>query len=162
MRYSRRGWHVPERADVHVHLGPIWALVSTGTINVHVTNPDTIHDIVTRRGDFQRPSAELSAFPRITETPQAGGLTMSGDLGALRTLHLDGKMARLAAPPQAHGHAVQRNHHEFGLGGIPASSPGYAAIMDEFFQDINKTLGQSRLTCLRLSALVSLTAFGAR
>ncbi|ETS77360.1 hypothetical protein PFICI_11234 [Pestalotiopsis fici W106-1] len=59
VRYSRRGWYVAERADAHVHLGPVWALVSPVSINVHVADPDTIQDIVTRRGDFQRPSAEL-------------------------------------------------------------------------------------------------------
>ncbi|KAF2993645.1 hypothetical protein E8E14_000795 [Neopestalotiopsis sp. 37M] len=59
VRYSRRGWYVPARAEAHVYLGPIWALVSPISINVHVADPDAIQDIVTRRGDFQRPSAEL-------------------------------------------------------------------------------------------------------
>ncbi|KAK6197116.1 glutathione S- transferase, nitrogen catabolite repression regulator [Pestalotiopsis sp. IQ-011] len=59
VRFSRRGWYVAERADAHVQLGPVWALVSPVSINVHVADPDTIQDIVTRRGDFQRPSAEL-------------------------------------------------------------------------------------------------------
>ncbi|KAM0809428.1 hypothetical protein AB5N19_09771 [Seiridium cardinale] len=59
VRYARRGWYFDERADAHVHLGPTWALVSPVCINVHVADPNAIQDIVTRRGDFQRPTAEL-------------------------------------------------------------------------------------------------------
>lgn len=60
LRYSRRGWYFAERADAHVHLGPVWALVSPMAINIHFADPETIRDIVTRRGDFQRPTKELS------------------------------------------------------------------------------------------------------
>ncbi|KAI0386948.1 putative cytochrome P450 [Hypomontagnella monticulosa] len=59
VRFSRRGWYFAERADAHVQLGPVWALVSPMAINVHFADPDTIRDIVTRRGDFQRPTKEL-------------------------------------------------------------------------------------------------------
>ncbi|XDG07063.1 hypothetical protein ABKA04_006678 [Annulohypoxylon sp. FPYF3050] len=38
----------------------VWALVSPVSINLHFADPDTIHDILTRRGDFQRPSKELA------------------------------------------------------------------------------------------------------
>ncbi|KAI0539582.1 cytochrome P450 [Xylaria digitata] len=40
-------------------IGPVWALVTPVAINIHFADPDVIRDIVTRRGDFQRPIAEL-------------------------------------------------------------------------------------------------------
>lgn len=60
VRYSRRGWYFYERAEAHVQLGPVWALVTPLAINLHFADPDTIRDIMTRRGDFQRPTKELS------------------------------------------------------------------------------------------------------
>ncbi|CAH0038150.1 unnamed protein product [Clonostachys solani] len=62
VRFSRRGWYFAERANAHLELGPIWALVSPVSINIHVADPDAIQDIVTRRGDFQRPTAELKLY----------------------------------------------------------------------------------------------------
>lgn len=59
VRFSRRGWYFAERARAHEELGPVWALVSPLAINLHFADPDTIRDIVTRRGDFQRPTKEL-------------------------------------------------------------------------------------------------------
>ncbi|TGJ81736.1 hypothetical protein E0Z10_g7023 [Xylaria hypoxylon] len=59
VRLSRRGWFFAERATIHEHTGPVFVLVSPVSINVHFADPDTIRDIVTRRGDFQRPIAEL-------------------------------------------------------------------------------------------------------
>ncbi|KAI1821853.1 putative cytochrome P450 [Xylaria intraflava] len=59
VRFSRRGWFFAERARIHEELGPVWALVSSMAINIHFAEPDTIHDIVMRRGDFQRPTTEL-------------------------------------------------------------------------------------------------------
>ncbi|KAI1471097.1 putative cytochrome P450 [Daldinia caldariorum] len=59
VRFSRRGWYFAERAKAHEQLGPVWALVSPMAINLHFADPDTIRDIVTRRGDFQRPTKEL-------------------------------------------------------------------------------------------------------
>lgn len=62
VRFSRRGWYFAERARAHEELGPVWALVSPLAINLHFADPDTIRDIVTRRGDFQRPTKELGRF----------------------------------------------------------------------------------------------------
>ncbi|KAK8005919.1 hypothetical protein PG991_012216, partial [Apiospora marii] len=59
VRYARRGWYMPARAEAHVRLGPVWALVTPVQICVHVADPDAILDMVTRRGDFQRPGPEL-------------------------------------------------------------------------------------------------------
>ncbi|KAI3392482.1 hypothetical protein diail_5646 [Diaporthe ilicicola] len=59
VRFSRRGWYFAEGAEPHVQLGPVWVLVSPMAINLHFADPDTIRDIVTRRGDFQRPTKEL-------------------------------------------------------------------------------------------------------
>ncbi|KAI0190105.1 cytochrome P450 [Astrocystis sublimbata] len=59
VRFSRRGWFFDERATIHEQVGPVWALVTPVAINVHFADPDSIRDIVTRRGDFQRPIAEL-------------------------------------------------------------------------------------------------------
>ncbi|KAI9675452.1 MAG: hypothetical protein M1822_008930 [Bathelium mastoideum] len=54
--YSRRGWHFYDKAESHLRYGPVWALVSPGGIYVYVAEPDTVHDIFTRRQDFLRPS----------------------------------------------------------------------------------------------------------
>ncbi|KAI0146292.1 putative cytochrome P450 [Xylariaceae sp. FL1272] len=59
VRFSRRGWVFAERARIHEEVGSVYALVSPVAINVHFADPDAIRDIVTRRGDFQRPIAEL-------------------------------------------------------------------------------------------------------
>ncbi|KAI0968467.1 cytochrome P450 [Xylaria arbuscula] len=59
VRLSRREWFFAERATIHEQIGPVWALVSPVAVNIHFADPDTIRDIVTRRGDFQRPIAEL-------------------------------------------------------------------------------------------------------
>lgn len=55
-RYSRRGWHFHDKAKSHLHYGPAWALVTPCDIYVYVADPDAIHDIFMRRGDFLRPS----------------------------------------------------------------------------------------------------------
>lgn len=60
VRYLRRGWYIPDKAESHVQLGPVWALVTPVAFDVHVAEPDAILEILTRRGDFQRPIAELS------------------------------------------------------------------------------------------------------
>ncbi len=59
-RYSRRGWHFHDKAESHLHYGPIWALVTPADIYVYVADPDGIHDIFVRRGDFLRPSKMYS------------------------------------------------------------------------------------------------------
>ncbi|KAK7978719.1 cytochrome P450 monooxygenase [Apiospora saccharicola] len=59
IRYARRGWYVPAKAEAHVRMGPVWALVTPVMIDVHVADPDAILDMVTRRGDFQRPHANF-------------------------------------------------------------------------------------------------------
>lgn len=59
-RYSRRGWHFHDKAESHLHYGPIWALVTPRDIYVYVADPDAIHDIFLRRGDFLRPSKMYS------------------------------------------------------------------------------------------------------
>jgi hypothetical protein len=62
VRFSRRGWHFAERAKIYEQIGPVWAFVSPVAINIHFADPNTIRDIVTRCGDFQRPIAELSTL----------------------------------------------------------------------------------------------------
>ncbi|KAI1121847.1 putative cytochrome P450 [Nemania abortiva] len=59
VRLSRRGWLFTEKAKIHEQEGPVWALVTPVAINIQVADRDAIRDIVTRRGDFQRPIAEL-------------------------------------------------------------------------------------------------------
>lgn len=59
-RYSRRGWHFHDKAASHLHYGPAWALVTPRDIHVYVSDPDAIHDIFVRRGDFLRPSKMYS------------------------------------------------------------------------------------------------------
>jgi hypothetical protein len=54
-RYTRRDWVFRDKGSSHVRYGPAWALVTPGDIYVHVSDPDAIHDIFVRRGDFQRP-----------------------------------------------------------------------------------------------------------
>lgn len=59
-QYSRRGWHFQDKAKSHLKYGPAWALVSPCDIYVYVADPDAIHEIFMRRGDFQRPSKMYS------------------------------------------------------------------------------------------------------
>jgi cytochrome P450 len=54
--YSRRGWQFIDKADSHLRYGPIWALVTPADIHVSVADPGAIHDVLTRRSDFVRPS----------------------------------------------------------------------------------------------------------
>ncbi|TGO15133.1 hypothetical protein BTUL_0044g00720 [Botrytis tulipae] len=54
--YSRRGWHFHDKATSHLKYGPIYGLVTPCDIYVYVADPDAIHEIFTRRGDFLRPS----------------------------------------------------------------------------------------------------------
>ena len=61
-RYSRRGWHFYDKAESHLRYGPIWALVTPVDIYVYVADPDAIHEIFNRRGDFQRPSKMYSMY----------------------------------------------------------------------------------------------------
>lgn len=60
VRYSRRGWHFEDKAQTHMRLGPVWALVSPVAVYLHFSDPDTIHEIFSRRRDFIRPYKELS------------------------------------------------------------------------------------------------------
>lgn len=55
-RYSRRGWYFRNKADTHLRLGPVWALVTPQDVYIHVADPNAIHDLLMRRGDFRRPS----------------------------------------------------------------------------------------------------------
>lgn len=59
-RYSRRGWHFHDKAFSHLKYGPVWALVTPCDIYIYFADPDAIHDIFTRRGDFLRPSKMYS------------------------------------------------------------------------------------------------------
>lgn len=63
-RYSRRGWHFYDKAESHLHYGPIWALVTPCDIYVYVADPNAIHDIFIRREDFLRPSKMYSKWCR--------------------------------------------------------------------------------------------------
>ena len=57
IRFSRRGWFSTERADAHIRLGPVWALVSPACVQLQIADPDAIRDIfaTSRRKDFARP-----------------------------------------------------------------------------------------------------------
>lgn len=54
IRFMRRGWHFFEKAGAHERYGPIWVLVSGASINVHVSDPNAVRDVLTRRRDFVR------------------------------------------------------------------------------------------------------------
>ena len=67
-RYSRRGWHFHDKAESHLHYGPIWALVTPCDIYVYVADPSAIHDIFVRREDFLRPSKMCSKCLRCSSS----------------------------------------------------------------------------------------------
>ncbi|KAF7931659.1 uncharacterized protein EAE98_004395 [Botrytis deweyae] len=54
--YSRRDWHFHDKATSHLKYGPIFGLVTPCDVYVYVADPNAIHEIFTRRGDFLRPS----------------------------------------------------------------------------------------------------------
>lgn len=58
--YSRRGWYFHDKASSHLKYGPIFALVTPCDIYVHIADHDAIHEVLTRRGDFLRPSKMYS------------------------------------------------------------------------------------------------------
>ncbi|GAB1319536.1 Cytochrome P450 monooxygenase [Madurella fahalii] len=59
VRYSHRGWHFEDKAQTHLHLGPVWALVTPVAVYLHFSDPGAIHEILSRRRDFIRPYNEL-------------------------------------------------------------------------------------------------------
>ncbi|RWA10959.1 hypothetical protein EKO27_g4159 [Xylaria grammica] len=58
VRYSRRGWEYTDRSDTHVHLGPVWALITPVAVYLQFADPGAINEIFTRRSDFVRPAEE--------------------------------------------------------------------------------------------------------
>ncbi|KAI0536631.1 cytochrome P450 [Xylaria digitata] len=58
IRYSRRGWEYTDRSSTHVHLGPVWALITPAAVYLQFADPDAIKEIFTRRSDFVRPTKE--------------------------------------------------------------------------------------------------------
>lgn len=61
-RYSRRGWHFKDKASSHLRYGPAWALVTPAFVYIYIADPDAVHDIFVRRGDFLRPSKMYSMW----------------------------------------------------------------------------------------------------
>ena len=62
LRYSRRGWHFHDKAKSHIQYGPVWALVTPGDVYIYIADPDAVHDIFHRRGEFLRPSEMYSEY----------------------------------------------------------------------------------------------------
>lgn len=60
VRYMRRGWFFPDKADSYLRYGPIFAFVTPRGIHIQVCDSEAIHDIFTRRLDFVRPSENYS------------------------------------------------------------------------------------------------------
>ncbi|TGJ76588.1 hypothetical protein E0Z10_g10868 [Xylaria hypoxylon] len=58
VRYSRRGWEYADRSDTHVHLGPVWALITPVAVYLQFADPGAVNEIFTRRSDFVRPVKE--------------------------------------------------------------------------------------------------------
>lgn len=58
--YSRRGWHFHDKATSHLKYGPIDARVTPCDVYVYCADPDAIHEIFARRGDFLRPTKMCS------------------------------------------------------------------------------------------------------
>ncbi|KAH8891773.1 cytochrome P450 [Thozetella sp. PMI_491] len=58
IRITRRGWHFMEKSDLHVQMGPVWAMVTPVIILLHFADPAAISEIMTRRKDFNRPIKE--------------------------------------------------------------------------------------------------------
>ncbi|KAL1607621.1 hypothetical protein SLS60_002555 [Paraconiothyrium brasiliense] len=54
--HLRRGWYFRDKADAHLKIGPVWALVTPRDIHLHVSDSEAIHSVFSRRGDFIRPS----------------------------------------------------------------------------------------------------------
>ena len=76
IRFTRRGWRFYDKADSHLLYGPMWALVTPRRVYLHIADPDTVHDIFTRRGDFIRPHEPYSKFIQNFED-HSTGLTSS-------------------------------------------------------------------------------------
>ncbi|KAF4629650.1 hypothetical protein G7Y89_g8493 [Cudoniella acicularis] len=54
-KYSRRGWQFLDKAELHLRYGPIWGFVTPKDVFVYVSDPEAVHEIFLRMGDFLRP-----------------------------------------------------------------------------------------------------------
>ncbi len=73
VRFSRRGYHFPEKANVHVRLGPVFALVTPGDIYLRVADPEAARDMFSRRRDFLRPTKEYEILRVFGPSISAAG-----------------------------------------------------------------------------------------
>ncbi|KAG8169916.1 hypothetical protein KVR01_000661 [Diaporthe batatas] len=62
VRLLHRGWHFREKADTALQFGPVWAIVTPMSIYLHITDPQAINDVFSRRWDFQRPVHEYNTL----------------------------------------------------------------------------------------------------
>ncbi|KAK3380678.1 cytochrome P450 monooxygenase [Lasiosphaeria ovina] len=58
VRFSRRGWQFPEKANMHVRLGPVFALATPRVLFLIIADPEAAEDVFARRRDFLRPIAD--------------------------------------------------------------------------------------------------------
>lgn len=65
-RYGRRGWHFHDKAQSHLELGDIFALVTPRETFVHLAQPDAILEVFSRRMDFIRP---IQLYRRLPPSP---------------------------------------------------------------------------------------------
>jgi hypothetical protein len=55
IRFSHRNWQFLEKSRPTEQFGQVWAMVSPGSISLHVADPDAIEEIFSRWKDFVRP-----------------------------------------------------------------------------------------------------------
>jgi cytochrome P450 len=61
-RIYSHGWEANERAKIHVDLGDAFVVVHPGGIQLCISNPEVIYDILQRRGDFRRNMEEFGVL----------------------------------------------------------------------------------------------------
>ena len=105
-QYMRRGWNFADKANTHLRLGPIYAVVSPTHIYIQVDDPEAINDVFNRRLDFQRPSIMYSTFvlclcDRLLRRKWATNtLCTHRAPRCVRAMYFNSELGRLATAPQ--------------------------------------------------------------
>jgi hypothetical protein len=62
VRYARRGWHFRDKAQGHLRMGPLYAIVTPMSITVQVGDAEAAHQVFSRRLQFIRPTEQYSTL----------------------------------------------------------------------------------------------------
>jgi hypothetical protein len=95
VQYMRRGWFFSDKSTSHQRYGPIFGFATPRRLHLYVADSDAVHDMFTRRLDFQRPSENYSkSFP--SEIEKMVELIYDRATRSIWPFHHDGDSGRMA------------------------------------------------------------------